>query len=43
MIRRLAVTGALVAIAVALRRRLVHLLTRTTGTWVGAPPRQPGG
>ena len=36
--RKLALVAALAGAAVAGRRRLVHLLTRTTGTWVGAPP-----
>ncbi len=36
-IRRLFVVAGLVAGLVAMRTRLVHLLTRTTRTWVGAP------
>ncbi|MEL7207266.1 MAG: hypothetical protein AAGK32_03380 [Actinomycetota bacterium] len=36
--RRLLLVGAVAAVAVAARRHLVHLLTRTTGTWVGTPP-----
>lgn len=34
---RLAAVALAAALAYALRTRLVHLLTRATGTWVGAP------
>jgi hypothetical protein len=37
MIRRLLLLACIGACAVIGRRRLVHLLTRATGTWVGAP------
>jgi hypothetical protein len=43
VIRRLALVALVVGAAVAARRQLVHVLTRITGTWVGSPPRQPGG
>lgn len=35
--RRLPIVAAVVGLAYGLRRRLVHLLTRLTGTWVGTP------
>jgi len=35
--KRLLLVAVLLGGAIAARRRLVHLLTRTTGTWVGAP------
>ena len=37
MIRRLLFVAGIGVLAVIGRRRLVHLLTRATGTWVGAP------
>jgi hypothetical protein len=41
-VRRVAVVAGGLAIAVALRRHLVDLLTKTTGTWVGSPPTPEG-
>lgn len=35
--RKLIVLVGLGAAAVAFRKKLVHLLTRLTGTWVGTP------
>lgn len=35
--RKVIVLAVLVVAAVVGRRRLVHLLTRFTGTWVGSP------
>ncbi len=32
---KLLTVGVLGAVAVVFRKQLVHLLTRTTGTWVG--------
>jgi hypothetical protein len=43
VIRKLALVALVAGTAFAARRQLVHLLTRITGTWVGSPPRQPGG
>jgi hypothetical protein len=34
---RVGFLAVILALAYLLRRQLVHLLTRTTGTWVGAP------
>jgi riboflavin transporter FmnP len=33
--RKLIVIGLVAGLAVAFRKQLLHLLTRTTGTWVG--------
>ena len=35
MKRTLIVVGMVVGLAVVFRQQLLHLLTRTTGTWVG--------
>jgi hypothetical protein len=35
-VKRLVLLAALAALAVTQRERLVGLLTRTTGTWVGS-------
>lgn len=34
--------AAAVALVVAGRSKLVHVLTATTGTWVGTPEDRPG-
>jgi hypothetical protein len=38
MRRRVVLLSGVVGAAVLQRRRLVAILTRTTGTWVGTPP-----
>ncbi|MFN3258702.1 MAG: hypothetical protein ACE37B_23710 [Ilumatobacter sp.] len=39
--RRMVVVMILVAVAASKYEKLVHVLTRTTGTWVGTPPTRP--
>jgi len=36
--RRVVLLSGVVGVAIVQRRRLVALLTKTTGTWVGTPP-----
>lgn len=39
--RRLVTLAVVLALAYAGRHSLVHVLTRTTGTWVGTPDLTP--
>lgn len=41
--KKLALVAAVAVLATVGRERLVDLLTRTTGTWVGSPSSRPEG